>query len=163
MTAPEPDPCEDPGGQPISPLAAAPKRAKRPNLGAGRSIYAASAGDCGGCLLEVQMLRSAAYSLEQHGFTVLDSPVGADILLVTGAMTRSLAAPIRRALEAMSEPCWVVAFGDCAHDGGPFASSAVIAGGAQSIIPVDLVVPGCPPTPATLLAALQSLLRMGSA
>ena len=108
------------------------------------------------------MLRSAAYGLAQHGLTVLDTPVGADILLVTGAMTRSLAGPLRRALDAMAEPRWVVAIGDCAMDGGPFAASPVILGGAQAAIPIDLAVPGCPPNPAVILEALRTLLAVNA-
>ena len=158
MTTPPPDPTPEP----TTALTAALEAASLPRLGPSLALYPAPLGDCGGCTLEFQMLRSAAYGLAQHGLTVLDTPVGADILLVTGAMTRSLAGPLRRALDAMAEPRWVVAIGDCAMDGGPFAASPVILGGAQAAIPIDLAVPGCPPNPAVILEALRTLLAVNA-
>ena len=146
----------------IGPLAAALDAAGLPRLGRSLGLYALAAGDCGGCMLEWAMLRSAAYGLEQHGLTVVDTPIGADVLLITGAITSSLAAPVQRALQAMAHPRWVIAIGACAIDGGPFAPSPAIAGGASSAIPVDLAVPGCPPTPAALLDALPILLAVNA-
>lgn len=157
MTTPDPDL--------IGPLAAALDAAELPRLGRSLAIYPVATGDCGGCMLEWLMLRSAAYGLEPFGLTVQDTPVGADVLLVTGAMTRSLVGPIQRALEAMALPRWVVAIGGCAVDGGPFAAGGptyAVAGGVQSAIPVDLAVPGCPPTPADMLGALTTLLAVNA-
>ncbi len=133
--------------------------ASHARLGRSLAVYAAAVGDCGGCALEWAMLRSAAYGLLPFGLTVQDTPVGADVLLVTGAMTRVLVAPVQRALAAMAPPFWVVAIGDCALDGGVFAGSGAVAGGVGAAVPVDLVVPGCPPAPATMLAALRALVE----
>ncbi len=127
-------------------------------LGRSLAVFALTAGDCGGCMMEWTVLRHTARSLARYGLTVLETPVGADVLLVTGAMTRNLVAPVQRALLAMAAPRWVVAIGDCAIDGGLFASNPAIAGGTQAAIPVDLAVPGCPPPPAAILAALRALL-----
>ena len=126
-------------------------------LGRSLAVCVVVAGDCGGCALELAVLRSAAYGLAPHGVSVLDTPVGADVLLVTGAMTRSLVGPVRRALQQMARPRWVVAVGDCGVDGGAFAGSPAVAGGVGAAIAVDLVVPGCPPEPAVILAALRAL------
>ena len=146
----------------IGTLAAALDAREQPRLGRSLALYPLATGDCGGCMLEWAMLRSAAYGLEPFGLTVLDTPVGADVLLVTGAMTRALVAPVQNALNAMATPRWVVAIGDCAVDGGPFAASAAVAGGVQAAIPVDLAVPGCPPTPAAMLDALRTLLAVNA-
>ena len=77
-------------------------------------------------------------------------------------MTRSLVAPVQRALLAMATPRWVMAIGDCAADGGPFAGSAAIAGGVPAAIPVDLAIPGCPPSPAAILAGVRALLEVNA-
>ena len=130
-------------------------------LGRSLAVCVVAAGDCGGCALEVAMLRSAAYGLAQHGVSVLETPVGADVLLVSGAMTRSLVGPVRRALQQMARPRWVVAVGDCGVDGGVFAGSGALAdagaGGVGAAVAVDLVVPGCPPEPLVILAGLRAL------
>ena len=134
----------------------------QPRLGRSLAIFPLAAGDCGGCTLEWAMLRHTARLLSRHGLSVVDSPAAADVLLVTGAMTRTLVAPIQRALLAMAAPRWVVAVGDCAADGGPFASSAAIAGGVQAAVPVDIAVPGCPPSPAAIVAGLRALLEVNA-
>lgn len=128
-------------------------------LGRSLVVYAVPAGECGGCALEWAALRGVVYGLAQFGVLVAEAPVGADVLLVTGAMTRSLVAPVQRALAAMARPRWVVAVGNCADDGGVFKGSGAVAGGVASAVPVDLVVPGCPPTPGAMLAALRALLE----
>lgn len=131
-------------------------------LGRSLAVFPLATGDCGGCMLEWAMLRHTARELGRYGLTVLDTPVGADVMLVTGAMTRNLVAPVQRALLAMAAPRWVVAIGDCAVDGGVFAGSSAVAGGTQAAIPVDLVVPGCPPSPAAMLDGLRALLEVNA-
>jgi Ni,Fe-hydrogenase III small subunit len=127
-------------------------------LGRSLALYPAAAGDCGGCALEWAMLRSAVHGLAPYGVSVQDTPVGADVLLLTGVLTRSMVVPVQRAVLAMAQPRWVVAVGDCAIDGGVFAGNPAVAGGAGAAVPVDLVIPGCPPTPARMLAGLRALL-----
>lgn len=127
-------------------------------LGRSLAVFPVFAGDCGGCALEWALLRGAAHGLAEHGISVVDGPAGADVLLVMGAMTHSLVEATRQALAAMSPPCWVVAAGACAADGGVFARSGAVAGGVAAAVPVDLLVPGCPPSPAALLDGLQTVL-----
>lgn len=127
-------------------------------LGRSLAVFAVQAGDCGGCALELAMLRGAAADLLRHGISLVDGPEAADVLLVTGAMTHSLVAPVRLAYAAMAAPRWVVALGDCALDGGVFSRGGAVAGGASAAVPVDLVVPGCPPRPEAILAGLLTVL-----
>jgi Ni,Fe-hydrogenase III small subunit len=147
----------------VGALAARLDAASEARLGRSLVLYAATTGDCGGCALEMAMLAAVSRDLARLGVVVQDTPVGADVLLVTGAMTRALVAPVQRALRAMAAPCWVMAVGDCAVDGGVFAASAAVAGGAGAAVPVDLVVPGCPPPPAAIVSALQTLLAANAA
>lgn len=140
-------------------LAARLDAASHVRLGRSLAVFPVFAGDCGGCALEWAMLRGAAHGLAQHGIAVLDDPAGADVLLVMGAMTHSLVSATRLALAAMAPPCWVVALGDCAGDGGVFARSGAVAGGAGTAVPVDLVVPGCPPSPGAMLDGLRTVLE----
>ena len=128
-------------------------------LGRSLAVFPVAAGDCGACMLEWAALRGAAYGLVQHGITVTDHPAAADILLVTGAMTRVLVRPVQLVLAAMARPCWVVAVGDCAIDGGPFAGAGPVAGGVAAAVAVDLAIPGCPPAPTAMLSGLLTLLE----
>ena len=125
-------------------------------VGLGRSlaVFPVAAGDCGGCALEWGMVQGLA----RYGLSVVDEPAGADVLLVMGAMTRNLVSAVQLAWSAMGTPKWVVAVGDCAIDGGVFAGSGAVAGGVGAAVPIDLGIPGCPPTPATMLAGLRTLL-----
>lgn len=127
-------------------------------LGRSLVLFPVTTGSCGGCALEFAMLRSVAYGLAQHGIALTDHPAGADVLLVSGAMTRVLVRPVQMAFAAMATPRWVVAVGDCAIDGGLFAGAGPVAGGAGAAVPVNLAIPGCPPTPAAMLAGLRTLL-----
>lgn len=152
-------------GEPIDPdligtLTARLDAAALARLGRSLVLYPLATADCGGCMLELAMLRSAAFGLARHGLAVQDTPVGADVLLVTGAMTRSLVVPVQRALLAMAQPRWVIAIGDCAIDGGVFATSGAVAGGAGSAVPIDLAIPGCPPAPEAILSGLMTLLAV---
>jgi len=128
-------------------------------LGGGLSLFAIDPGSCGGCELELRMLDSVVHDLARFGLRFVDSPRQAEVLLVTGPVTRALHGPLVQAWEAAPDPKFVVAIGDCAIDGGVFKGSYAVAGGVDTALPVDLVVRGCPPTPADMLAALLLLLR----
>lgn len=140
-------------------LAAKLDRAAQARLGRSLALYVVQAGDCGGCALELHALRGTAYRLERLGLAFVASPRQADVLLVSGALTRALAEPVRLAWEAAAAPKWVVAVGDCAVSGGMFKGSYAVLGGVAEAVPVDILVPGCPPTPTTVLAILAALIE----
>ena len=128
-------------------------------LGRSLSIREVDAGSCNGCELEINALSNAYYDLERFGLRFVASPRHADVLLVTGPVTKNMRAALRETYEAMPHPKWVVAAGDCAVDGGCFAGSYAVVGAVSLIIPVNLVVPGCPPAPVSLLQGLISLMK----
>ncbi|GGG42835.1 hypothetical protein GCM10010964_32890 [Caldovatus sediminis] len=134
--------------------------AGRARLGRSLAIRAVDTGSCGGCELELAALEGAVHDLERFGLRFVESPRHADVLLVTGPVCRNLREAAELALGAMAAPRWVVAVGDCAVDGGVFKGSyAIEPGGAQGSLPVDLVIPGCPPNPAQLLEGLLALVE----
>ncbi len=139
-------------------LAARLDAASLARLGRSLCVFPVSAGECGGCALEWAALRGVAYGLAPYGVSVAAHPAEADVLLVMGAMTRVLVRPVQLALAAMGRPRWVVAVGDCAIDGGVFAGAGPVAGGVEAAVQVDLAIPGCPPSPAAMLAGLETLL-----
>jgi Ni,Fe-hydrogenase III small subunit len=139
-------------------LAAALERSARRRLGRSLAIRQIDAGSCNGCELEINALSNAFYDLERFGLHVVASPRHADVLLVTGPVTRNMREALERTYHAMPDPKWVVALGDCARDGGMFAGSYACSGGVTAVVPVDLHIPGCPPTPTQILAALVTLL-----
>lgn len=134
-------------------------KAARQRLGRSLSIRQIDAGSCNGCELEIHALNNAYYDLERFGLHFVASPRHADVLLVTGPVTRNMAEALERTWNATPDPKWVVAAGDCARDGGCFAGSYAIAGGVSSVVPVDLHIPGCPPTPTALLEGLLAVLE----
>jgi Ni,Fe-hydrogenase III small subunit len=99
------------------------------------------------------------YDLTQYGLSFTASPRHADVLLITGVAGRNMIEAVRQTREAMPEPVFVIAVGDCAVDGGVFKGSPAITGGADSILPVDLVISGCPPTPAQIVEGLLALVE----
>ncbi len=128
-------------------------------LGRSLSIRHIDAGSCNGCELEVQATANILHDLERFGLRFVASPRHADVLLVTGPTTRNMAQALAIAHAATPDPKWVVAAGDCALDGGVFRGSAhAIAGGTDAIVPVDLMIPGCPPSPVALIEGLLALL-----
>lgn len=133
--------------------------ATRRRLGRSLSIRAVDAGSCNGCELEIHALNNAIYDLERFGLRFVASPRHADVLFVTGPVTRNMQEALLRTHTATPDPKWVVAVGDCAIDGGLFAGSYAVAGGVSEIVPVDLHIRGCPPTPTALLKGLLSLLE----
>lgn len=127
-------------------------------LGRSLAIRAVDAGSCNGCELELHATSNAYYDLERFGLRFVASPRHADVLLVTGPVTRNMAEALKRTHDAMPAPKWVVAAGDCAIDGGCFAGSYAVLGGVAQVLPVDLRIAGCPPRPVDLLRGLVGLL-----
>ena len=119
------------------------------------TIRHVDAGSCNGCELEINMLNNPYYNLEGLGIKFVASPRHADLLLVTGPVSRHMETALKRTYEATPEPKLVVAIGDCGRDGGIFGESYASCGRISNVIPVDVAVPGCPPTP---LAIMQGIL-----
>ena len=142
----------------IAGLAAKLDGAARARLGRSLSIREVDAGSCNGCELEINALSNAFYDLERFGLRFVASPRHADVLLVTGPVTKNMREALRRTYDATPAPKWVVAAGDCALNGGLFAGSYACVGGVSGVVPVDLHIPGCPPTPKALLTGLLSLM-----
>lgn len=128
-------------------------------LGRSLAIRQVDAGSCNGCELEIHALNNALYDLERFGLHFVASPRHADVLLVTGPVTTNMREALRRTWEATPNPKWVVAVGDCGADGGVFAGSYAVCGGVDAVVPVDLIIRGCPPTPYALLAGLLALIE----
>jgi len=144
----------------LAELAASVDRAARRRLGRSLSIREVDAGSCNGCELEIHALTNAFYDLERFGIRFVASPRHADVLLVTGPVTKNMREALERTYRATPDPKWVVAVGDCAFDGGLFASSYAVVGGVSSVVPVDLHIRGCPPSPLRLLEGLLALLEV---
>jgi Ni,Fe-hydrogenase III small subunit len=142
----------------IAELGAAFDVAARRRLGRSLSIRHVDAGSCNACELEIHALANAYYDLERFGLRFVASPRHADVLLVTGPVTLNMKEALQRTWTAMPAPKWVVAVGGCAIDGGLFGGSYACAGGVEAVVPVDLRIPGCPPTPTALLKGLLTLL-----
>ncbi|MFZ3226323.1 MAG: NADH-quinone oxidoreductase subunit B family protein [Xanthobacteraceae bacterium] len=134
-------------------------RISRRRLGRSLSIRAVDAGSCNGCELEIQALNNAFYDLERFGLRFVASPRHADVLLVTGPVTKNMREALERTYQATPDPKWVVAVGDCAVDGGIFSGSYAVAGGVSQVVPVDLHIRGCPPAPNEILKGLIALLE----
>ena len=115
------------------------------------------AGSCNGCEIEISNAFGPVYDAERYGARLVASPRHADALLVTGVVTRNLAQPLRNTLEATPQPRCVIAVGDCACTGGIFARGYGVEGSVADVVPVDVQVPGCPPTPDEIVAALRSV------
>jgi len=143
----------------LAELAQSVERAARARLGRSLSIRHVDAGSCNGCELELHALSNAFYDLERLGLRFVASPRHADVLTVTGPVTRNMREALLRSYNAMPDPKWVIAIGGCAVDGGIFAGSYAVEGGVKDVVPVDLHIPGCPPNPKALLAGLLALLQ----
>ncbi len=143
----------------LAELGASVDRAARRRLGRSLSIREVDAGSCNGCELEIHALNNAFYDLERFGLRFVASPRHADVLLVTGPVTRNMREALERTYNATPDPKWVVAVGDCALDGGRFSGSYAVVGGVSAVVPVDLHIRGCPPRPAQLLKGLLTLLE----
>ena len=142
----------------LAELAASLCRTARRRLGRSLAIREVDAGSCNGCELEIHALNNAFYDLERFGLRFVASPRHADVLLVTGPVTKNMREALERTYNATPDPKWVVALGACAIDGGVFAGSYAVVGGVDAVIPVDLHIKGCPPSPIEILKGLIALL-----
>jgi Ni,Fe-hydrogenase III small subunit len=123
------------------------------------AIRHVDAGSCNGCELEIHMCNNPYYNLEGLGIKFVASPRHADMLLVTGPVSRHMEEALRRTYEATPDPKLVVAIGDCGCDGGVFGESYASRGRVSNVIPVDVIVPGCPPHPAAIIQGILAAIR----
>jgi Ni,Fe-hydrogenase III small subunit len=158
LQSPLTEPAPSPDQAAIRELVTAVGSAARQRLGKSLSIREVDAGSCNGCELEIHALNNAYYDVERFGIRFVASPRHADVLMVTGPVTKNMREALVRTYHATPGPKWVIAVGDCARDGGCFAGSYAVAGGVSQIIPVDLHIPGCPPPPLAMLRGLLALL-----
>lgn len=141
----------------------APERAdgevpeKAAELAGSVQIRHVDAGSCNGCEVEIASAFGPVYDAERYGARLVASPRHADALLVTGPVTRNMEMALRRTRDAVSEPRLVIALGDCARDCGVFAGAYGVAGAVRDVVDVDVEVPGCPPRPEEIVAALRGL------
>lgn len=138
-----------------------PDRADRPEaaaeLGGSVQIRHVDAGSCNGCEVEINSAFGPVYDGERYGARLVASPRHADALMVTGPVTRNMEMALRRTHEAVPRPRMVIALGDCARNCGVFAGAYGVAGAVSDVVPVDVEVPGCPPPPEEIVAALRRL------
>ncbi|MEV8018071.1 oxidoreductase [Streptomyces sp. NPDC086554] len=138
---------------PPRPEGEVPSKARE--FGGSVQVRCVDAGSCNGCEIEIAAAFGPVYDAERYGARLVASPRHADVALVTGPVTRNMAEPLRRTVAAMGEPRMVVAVGDCALNCGEFAQGYGVAGAVGDVVPVDLEVPGCPPRPDEIVAALR--------
>ncbi len=131
----------------------------RRTLGRALAIRQVDAGSCNGCELEIHALGNPYYNIEGLGIRFVASPRHADLLLVTGPVSRHMAIALRRTYDATPDPKLVVAVGDCGCTGGIFGESYASLGRVANVIPVDVEIPGCPPTPTALLRGILAAIR----
>jgi len=123
-------------------------------LGRALCIRQIDAGSCNGCELEIHALNNPIYNIEGLGIRFVASPRHADLLLVTGPVSKNMEVALRRTYDAVPDPKLVVAIGDCGCTGGIFGESYATRGRVANLIPVDVAVPGCPPSPTRILAGI---------
>src|SRR6201993_5338697 len=155
LTEPPPAPDE----VALAELANSVEKAAQARLGRSLSIREGDAGSCNGCELEIHALANAFYDLERFGLRFVASPRHADVLMVTGPVTKNMRQALVRTYNATPNPKWVVAVGGCAADGGIFKGSYAVVGSVSDVVPVDLHIAGCPPSPTALLKGLLALLE----
>ncbi len=158
LARPLSDPPPELDAQAVADLAAQLDASARRRLGRSLAIRQVDAGSCNGCELEINATQNVVHDLERFGLRFVASPRHADVLLVTGPVTRNMREALERTRAATPDPCFVIAVGDCAVDGGVFKGSYAVEGGVEAVLRPDLVVPGCPPTPTQIIRALLTLL-----
>jgi Ni,Fe-hydrogenase III small subunit len=140
-------------------LAARLEQSARARLGRSLAVQHVNTGSCNGCELELRALTGVLYDLRRLGLQFVTSPRHADVLLITGPLTRNTRDALEQAWDATPDPKFVVALGDCAIDGGVFKGSYAVLDGIGGTVPVDLMISGCPPAPERILAGLRALLE----
>uniref|UniRef100_A0AAU2V155 Oxidoreductase n=1 Tax=Streptomyces sp. NBC_00003 TaxID=2903608 RepID=A0AAU2V155_9ACTN len=128
-----------------------------PALAGSAQVRCVDAGSCNGCEIEIAAAFGPVYDAERYGAHLVPSPRHADVVLVTGPVTRNMKVPLRRTVAAMAEPNVVVAVGDCALNCGEFSGGYGVEGAVADVVDVDLTVPGCPPRPERIVAALRTV------
>src|ERR1700694_3485736 len=146
-----------PGDAALEELGRSPAHRARRVYGRSLAIREVDAGSCNGCELEIHALNNPVYDVERFGIRFVASPRHADVLLVTGPVTRNMKVALERTYAATPDPKWVVAVGDCACGCGVFEGSYAVVGAVDKAIPVDLHIRGCPPRPIDLLRGLIAL------
>ncbi|QTE30752.1 NADH-quinone oxidoreductase subunit B family protein [Pengzhenrongella sicca] len=146
-------------GRMVEPAPDAPEATVAPPTGVTGSLQLRhlDAGSCNGCELEIASTFSPVYDAEQYGARLVASPRHADGLLATGVVTQNMRQPLVNTLGSVPEPRVVIAVGDCACTGGVFRGGYGVVGAIGDVVPVDVEVPGCPPTPQQIIAALRSV------
>jgi Ni,Fe-hydrogenase III small subunit len=138
---------------PERPAGAPPRR----ELAGSVQVRCVDAGSCNGCEIEIGQAFGPVYDADRYGVRLVASPRHADVLAVTGPVTRNMATALRRTFNATPEPRLVVAIGDCAVGCGEFAGGLGVHGPVDAVVPVDVAVPGCPPAPDAIVAALRQV------
>ncbi len=154
VTEPAPDPDEN-----LRLLAQRLSEVVLRHVGRALAIRHVDAGSCNGCELEIHALNGPFYNPEWLGIKFVASPRHADLLLVTGPVSRNMEEALRRTYDATPEPKLVVAIGDCGCDGGVFGENYASCGRVSNVIPVDVAVPGCPPTPTAILQGILTAIE----
>ncbi|MBF0153119.1 MAG: NADH-quinone oxidoreductase subunit NuoB [Magnetococcales bacterium] len=153
LAAPEPDAAA------LAEATQALRERPRRMIGGTVAIREVDAGSCNGCELEIHALNNPFYDVERFGMHFVASPRHADLLLVTGPVACNMRQGLERTYAATPAPNWVVAVGDCACSGGVFKGSYACVGAVKDVVPVDVHIPGCPPTPTDLLKGFLALLK----
>jgi Ni,Fe-hydrogenase III small subunit len=154
-----------PGAAALEELGRALEQRARKLFGRSIAIREVDAGSCNGCELEIHALNNPVYDVERFGIRFVASPRHADVLMVTGPVTRNMKVALERTYAATPDPKWVVAVGDCGGGCGVFAGSYAVngTGAVAEVVPVDLHIPGCPPRPSALLEGLIALMDKAAA
>ena len=164
VPAPRPDAAELPNeAEILAELGKVLEMRARRLFGRSITIREVDAGSCNGCELEIHALNNAVYDIERFGMRFAASPRHADVLLVTGPATHNMREALERTYMATPDPKWVVAVGDCAAGCGVFAESYATVGSVGKVVPVDLVIKGCPPRPIDLVKGLLALMDKATA
>ena len=142
------------GERALTEIGHAVNETSRRRLGRSLAIRQVDAGSCNGCELEIHALNNPYYDVERFGVHFVASPRHADVLLVTGPVSRHMETALRRTWRATPSPKYVIAAGNCACDGGEFGVSYASCGAVENVIPVDVKIPGCPPAPVDLIKGL---------